>query len=42
VSSKLDHETGIVTISAPVYSTMPVGHQLYTRAVRDGDYRFPS
>jgi hypothetical protein len=29
VSSKIDHETGIVTISAPSYATMPPGHQLY-------------
>jgi hypothetical protein len=28
VSSKIDHESGVVTITAPVYSTMPVGHRL--------------
>jgi hypothetical protein len=29
VSSRIDHEAGTVTISAPCYATMGVGHVLY-------------
>jgi hypothetical protein len=29
MSSKIDHESGVVTITAPCYSTMPIGHRLH-------------
>jgi hypothetical protein len=33
VSSRIDHETGEVVITAPCYATMPVGHRLYLAGV---------
>ena len=29
MSSRIDHETGVVTITAPVYATMPVGTHFF-------------